>query len=185
MQTIRAKLEGYTNQYLKLWNFYGVIQVIWKGEVLFERACGYASMEFGIENTLDSRFSLASMSKQFTAFAIMLLHDKGLLDVDQPAHLYLPAELAIDESITVHHLLSHTSGLYNFYNFENDFFGGDYRLDYSRTRFFRQYINKKPTKPAGAAYDYNNSNYNLLAWIIEHVSGRGTGSFCIIIFSCL
>lgn len=66
-----------------------------------------------------------------------------------------------------------------------DFFGGDYRLDYSRTRFFRQYINKKPTKPAGAAYDYNNSNYNLLAWIIEHVSGRGMGSFCIIISSCL
>lgn len=177
MQSLREMLEDYTNQYLKLWDFYGVIQVIRKGEVLLERACGYASMEFGIENTLASRFSLASMSKQFTAFAVMLLHDKGLLDVDQPARLYLSAELAIDESITVHHLLSHTSGLYNFYNFENDFFGGDYRLDYSRTRFFRQYINKKPTKPAGAEYDYNNSNYNLLAWIIEHVSGERYGEF--------
>ncbi|WP_339224336.1 hypothetical protein [Paenibacillus sp. FSL H8-0332] len=59
MQSLREKLEDYTNQYLKLWDFYGMIQVIRKGEVLFERACGYASMEFGIENTLASRFSLA------------------------------------------------------------------------------------------------------------------------------
>lgn len=177
MESISEKLELYVNEYLKLWDMFGVIQVIRKGEVLLERACGYASMEFGIENTLASRFSLASMSKQFTAFAVMLLHDKGLLDIDASAQRYLPEELAIDESITVHHLLSHNSGLYNFYNFENDFFGRDYRLDYSRTRFFRQYINKKPTKPAGAEYDYNNSNYNLLAWIIEHVSGERCREF--------
>lgn len=177
MKNISEKLESYVNEYLKLWDMYGVIQVIRKGEVLLEKACGYASLEFGIKNTLTSRFSLASMSKQFTAFAVMLLHDKGLLDVDQPAQLYLPDELKIDESITVHHLLSHTSGLYNFYNFENDFFGGDNRLDYSRTRFFRQYINKQPVQPSGTAYDYNNSNYNLLAWIIEHVSGEPFGEF--------
>ncbi|WP_340022891.1 serine hydrolase domain-containing protein [Paenibacillus sp. FSL K6-1096] len=177
MNNIRAKLENYVNDYLQLWEMYGVIQVIRQGEVLFEKACGYASIEFGVPNRLDSRFSLASMSKQFTAFAVMLLHDKGLLHIDRPAQLYLPDELKIDESVTVHHLLSHTSGLYNFYNFENDFFGGDYRLDYSRTRFFRQYINKQPVKPAGTAYDYNNSNYNLLAWIIEHVSGEPFGEF--------
>lgn len=121
MRTVRAKLEDYTSKYLKLWDFYGVIQVIRKGEVLFERACGYASLEFGIKNDMYSCFSLASMSKQFTAFAVMLLHDRKMLDVDAAAQLYLPADLKIDESITVHHLLSHTSGLYNFYNFENDF----------------------------------------------------------------
>jgi len=122
---------------------------------------------------MNSCFSLASISKQFTAFAVMLLHDKKLLDVDKPAQIYLPAEMKIDESITVHHLLSHSSGLYNFYNyFENDFFAGYNRMDYSRDDFFRRYINKKPTKPPGTAYDYNNANYNLLAWIIENVSGE-------------
>lgn len=122
MQAIQSKLQTYINEYLKLWDFYGVIQVIQKGEVLFEKAYGYASIEFGIKNDLNSRFSIASLSKQFTAFAIMLLCDKKMIDIDQPANVYLPADLKIDASITTHHLLSHTSGLYNFTNFEDDFF---------------------------------------------------------------
>lgn len=122
MHAIQSKLQTYINEYLKLWDFYGVIQVIQKGEVLFEKAYGYASIEFGIKNDLNSRFSIASLSKQFTAFAIMLLCDKKMIDIDQPANVYLPADLKIDASITTHHLLSHTSGLYNFTNFEDDFF---------------------------------------------------------------
>lgn len=172
MQALRLKLEAYINKYLELWDFYGVIQVTKKGEVLFENAYGYASIEFGNKNDIHSCFSIASMSKQFTAFAIMLLYEREMLDIDKSAQLYLPADMKIDESITVHHLLSHTSGLCNFYNFENDFFAGYNRMDYSRNDFFRQYINKKPANPPGTAYDYNNSNYNLLAWIIENVSGE-------------
>lgn len=172
MQSIRLELETYINKYLDLWDFYGVIQVIRKGEVLFENAYGYASIEFGIKNDINSCFSIASISKQFTAFAIMLLYDRKMLDIDKSAQLYLPADMMIDESITIHHLLSHTSGLYNFYNFDNDFFAGYNRTDYSRNEFFRQFINKKPTNPPGTTYDYNNSNYNLLAWIIENVSGE-------------
>lgn len=172
MQSIRLKLETYINKYLDLWDFYGVIQVIHKGEVLFENAYGYASIEFGIKNDINSCFSIASISKQFTAFAIMLLYDKKMLDIDKSALLYLPVDMKIDESITIHHLLSHTSGLYNFYNFDNDFFAGYNRMDYSRNEFFRQFINKKTTNPPGTTYDYNNSNYNLLAWIIENVSGE-------------
>lgn len=172
MQTIRLKLEEYINKYLELWDFFGVIQVSKKGEVLFENAYGYTSIEFGIKNDINSCFSIASMSKQFTSFAIMLLHDKKMLDIDKSAQLYLPAGMKIDESITIHHLLSHTSGLYNFYNFEDDFFAGYNRMDYSQDNFFCRYINNKPIKPPGAEYDYNNSNYNLLAWIIENVSGE-------------
>lgn len=172
MQALQMKLEAYISKYLELWDFYGVIQVIRKGEVLFENAYGYASIEFGIPNSLKSRFSIASMSKQFTAFAIMLLHEKNLLDIHSPAQMYLPADMEVDESITVHHLLSHTSGLYNFYNFENDFFAGYNRMEYSQKDFYQQYISKKPARPPGTAFDYNNSNYNLLAWIIQHVSGQ-------------
>ncbi|WHT49806.1 serine hydrolase [Sporosarcina thermotolerans] len=177
MQALRLKLKEYINEYAKLWDFYGVIQVKKKGEVLFEDAYGYASIEFGIKNDMNSRFSVASMSKQFTAFAIMLLYDKKMLDIDKPAQLYLPAEMQIDESITVHHLLSHTSGLYNFTNFEDDFFAGYNRMDYSRDYFFQKYINKQLTKLAGTVFDYNNSNYNLLAWIIENVSGETYDEF--------
>ncbi|MFD2043051.1 serine hydrolase domain-containing protein [Ornithinibacillus salinisoli] len=112
------------------------------------------------------------MSKQFTAFAIMLLYDKKMLDIDKPANFHLPRDLKINDSITVHHLLSHTSGLYNFYDFENEFFAEYNRMNYSRNDFFNRYINKKPIHPSGKEFDYNNSNYNLLAWIIENVSGE-------------
>lgn len=177
MEALRLKLEGYIHEYLKLWDFYGVIQVVNKGVVLFENAYGYASIEFGIKNKISSRFSIASMSKQFTAFAIMLLHDKKMLDIDKPANYYLPSDMQIDESITIHHLLSHTSGLHNFTNFENDFFAGYNRMNYSRNQFFQLYINKKPTKSPGTVFDYNNANYNLLAWIIENVSGETYDDF--------
>ncbi|WP_239004793.1 serine hydrolase domain-containing protein [Paenibacillus tepidiphilus] len=171
------KLKQYIDQYLELWDFFGVIQVIQRGEVVFERSSGYACLEFGIKNTVDSRFTLASVTKQFTAFAVMLLHDKGHLDLDRPANDYLPARLQIPENITVHHLLSHTSGLYNFYQFADDFFDRDNRGYYSRDEYFADYIMKQPVQEPGKRYDYNNSNYNLLAWIIEHVSGLAFDEF--------
>lgn len=177
MDTMKAKLAGFIDSYLKLWDFYGVIQVIKKENILFEGAYGYANIDFNMKNNMKSRFSIASMSKQFTAFAIMLLYDRGLIDIDSPAQKYLPQDMQIDKSITVHHLLSHTSGLYNFYNFDDDFFGGYNRADYSQSDYFKYYINRHPIKPAGTEFDYNNSNYNLLAWIIEYVSGEKYGDF--------
>ncbi|MFD1450751.1 serine hydrolase domain-containing protein [Oceanobacillus sojae] len=172
MQEIRSKIDAYINEYLESWDFYGVIQVIKNDDILFENAYGYANIEFGIKNNISSCFSIASMTKQFTAFAIMLLHDKGVLDIDKPASLFLPGDMKIDKSITIHHLLSHTSGLSNFYNFENDFFSGYNRMDYSKNDFFQRYINKEPVFPPDVKYDYNNVNYNLLAWIIENVTGE-------------
>jgi len=171
------KLQKYVSQYLDLWDLFGVIQVIRKGEVVFERSCGHACLEFNIPIHAQSLFSLASVSKQFTAFAIMLLHDRGKLDIDQPAHRYLPPNLQISDQINVHHLLSHTSGLYNFINFDDDFFGEENRLSFSQDEFFAKYFKKQPTHEPNERYDYNNSNYHLLAWIIEHVSGMSFGEF--------
>jgi CubicO group peptidase (beta-lactamase class C family) len=173
------KLDRYINQYLALWDFFGVIQVIAKGEVVFEKSCGYACVEFDIKNNMMSRFSIASMSKQLTAFAIMVLHDRKLLDIDSPANYYLPTNMMISENITVHNLLSHTSGLYNFYSFESDFFGEDNRINFSKDEYFRNYINKEPIQNPNEKFDYNNSNYNLLAWIIENVSGMRYDEFIV------
>lgn len=145
--------------------------------MLFEQACGYASLEFGIRNDMQSRFSLASVSKQFTAFAVMLLADQRKLDLDRPANRYLPQGMRIDESITVHHLLSHTSGLPNADSFEYDFFGEYNRTNYTQHDYFRRYIAHPPLKPPGTAYLYNNMNYNLLAWIMEQVSGERFDDF--------
>ncbi|MFJ8530915.1 serine hydrolase [Bacillus sp. NPDC094106] len=81
MQEIRLKLEAYINKYLELWDFYGVIQVTKKGEVLFENAYGYASIKFGVKNDPNSCFSIASMSKQFTAQTDIPMEEITLVSV--------------------------------------------------------------------------------------------------------
>lgn len=171
------KLTDYINEYVKLWDFYGVIQIIKSGEIIFENSYGYASLAFHIKNTMNIRYTLASLTKQFTAFAIMILHDRKLIETDEPANRYLPGNMQIPADITVHHLLSHTSGLHNNYNFEDDMFIGDDRKIYSQSEFFSKYILRQPMENPGTRYDYNNSNYNLLAWIIENVSGMGYEEF--------
>lgn len=173
----KNKLSDFVNQELELWDFSGVIRVIKDGSVFWEACRGYSSAEFGIKNSHDTRFSLASVTKQFTAFAIMLLADKQLIDLDKNANIYLPESLKIPDGISVRHLLSHSSGLYNFYNFEDDFYIGADRLPYERDSYFRDWIMHQPMQKTGTSFNYNNSNYNLLAWIIEYVSGKSYTDF--------
>lgn len=116
-------LAKYVEEYIASWNFSGVIYVVKEGEVLLQTASGMACYEFEIPNTIHTNFSLASITKQFTAFAIMQLWDQGRIDLHNSANTYLPPNLAIDSRISILHLLSHTSGLPQFYNFEEDFFG--------------------------------------------------------------
>ena len=174
---IQQQLTKYIGQELDYWDFWGAIRVIKNGKVLWETSRGYSSAEFGVKNTMSTRFTIASVTKQFTSFAIMLLYDKGLLSLDADANRYLPEDFQIPAGITIHHLLTHTSGLYNFYNFEDDFYIGEDRLPYDRKDFLNKWILKQPMKTPGESFNYNNSNYNLLAWIIEHVSKQSYANF--------
>jgi CubicO group peptidase (beta-lactamase class C family) len=176
METIKH-LKDYTNAYIQLWRFSGVIGVYKNGEPVFESASGKACHEFGIDNTMDTCFSLGSISKQFTAFSVMQLYDKKLIDLHEPANNYLPKELHIDHRITPHHLLSHTSGLNQFYNWEDDFFAEHNRDTYCRQDYFDKYINKPVRFTPGSQFEYNNAGYNILAWIVENMSGLAFGEY--------
>lgn len=177
MENRKELLAQYIDEYIEQWAFSGVVYVIQAGEVLLQRATGMACYEFELPNTLNTCFSLASNSKQFTAFAILHLWDQGKLDIYNSAHTYLPSSLPIDTRITIHHLLCHTSGLAQFYNFEEDFFGVYNRNTYVRQHFFDKFINKPLAFEPGSKYEYNNADYNLLAWIVEHVSGQQFGLY--------
>ncbi|MDR0896905.1 MAG: beta-lactamase family protein [Oscillospiraceae bacterium] len=176
METIKL-LRKYVNEYLDIWPFSGVISVYRNGQPVFESATGKACREFDIDNTMDTCFSLGSISKQFTAFSIMQLFDKRLMDIDKPANDYLPKELQIDPRITPHHLMSHTSGLHQFYNWEDDFFGEHNRDTYCRQDYFDTYINKPVHFTPGSQFEYNNAGYNILAWIVENISGLTFGKY--------
>ena len=175
--SIEDKLSNYINKEIDFWNFSGVIRVLQNGKIIFETSRGFANIEFGIKNSMTTRFSIASVTKQFTAFAIMILYDKGLLKLDEKANQYLPSNIQISSNITVHHLMSHTSGLYNFYNFEDDFYVDEDRAPYNKNSFLTDWINKKQVNEPGTVFNYNNSNYNLLAWIIENISGQTYNEF--------
>lgn len=108
------KIEKCLDEYMESWPFSGVIYVSEKDNVIFQQAYGKACYEFNISNTIDTSFSLASVSKQFTSFSIMQLFEKKMIDINVPVNNYLPADLKIDHRITAHHLMSHTSGLHNF-----------------------------------------------------------------------
>lgn len=170
-------LKEFIEQEINYWDFFGVIRVVKGGKTIYETSRGYSCVEFGVENTMSTRFTVASVTKQFTAFAIMLLYDRGMLALDADANAYLPKDMQIPFGITVHDLLAHTSGLYNFYNFEDDFYIGADRLPYDRKAFFHDWVLKQPMKAPGESFNYNNSNYNLLAWIIEHIAKQPYADF--------
>ena len=174
---IQQRLAEFVGQETEYWDFWGAIRVIRNGKILWETSRGYSCAEFGVKNTMATRFTVASVTKQFTAFAVMLLADRGLLCLEADANTYLPEDMQIPAGITVHHLLAHTSGLYNFYNFEDDFYIGEDRLPYDRKAFLSRWILKQPMNTPAETFNYNNSNYNLLAWIIEYVSKRSYAEF--------
>ena len=93
MTTLQKTLHSYLTAELDYWDFSGVIRIIQNDTTLYEVCRGYSSIEFQIKNTMDTRFVAASISKQFTAFAIMILYDKGLLQLHEKANQYPPATM--------------------------------------------------------------------------------------------
>lgn len=124
---VQYRLKEYVEREIEYWDFSGVIRIVKGGKTLWETSRGYSCVEFGVKNTMSTRFTGASVTKQFTAFAIMLLHDKGMLALDADANTYLPADMQIPSGITIHDLLAHAHGgdangiaAYTQYFFEDD-----------------------------------------------------------------
>ncbi len=170
-----TSIEEYLDQYIKIWPFSGVIGVIQNNNVIFQKSYGNACHEFCIKNTMDTCFTLGSISKQFTAFIVMLLYEQGKMDIYLPINNYLPEELWLDNRITAHHLLSHISGLHQFYNWEDDFFQIYDRSTFCRQDFFNKYIDKPLNFEPGTKFEYNNAGYNMLAWAVENVCNESFG----------
>ena len=143
------------------------------GRVALTRAYGMANLEHAVPITAATVFEAGSISKQFTAAAVLLLADEGALDLEEDVRAYVPELPDYGEKITVDHLLTHTSGLRDWGTLM--FFAGWPRGDRVYTNataleiIFRQpSLNHAP----GAWWSYTNSGYVLLAEIVERVSGR-------------
>jgi len=112
-EKIEKQMDEYMEKYLSLYPFSGSIAAIYKGEVVFNKAYGLASIELDVPNTPQTKHKIWSVTKQFTAAAILMLEERGLLKVEDSLKKYFSDCVALDERITIHHLLTHTSGLFN------------------------------------------------------------------------
>lgn len=153
--------------------FSGSVLVAKDGKILLSKGYGIADLGKKTENTSKTIFEIASLTKQFTAMGIMILEDRGLLDVNDPIIKYIP-DFPRGDEITIHHLLTHTSGVPQIIDFYGRG-GGNYNLTPEK---IVDILKDKPLRfEPGKEYEYRNSNYALLGCIIENVSGMKYEAF--------
>ena len=149
--------------------------VIRDGKVLHAAGYGYADLERRDPITPQTNFELASVSKQFTAMAVMILADRGLLSYDDPMVDFLPELERFGDRITIRHLLTHTSGLPDYYDaLEQEAADGMPDTEQAM-RFLAGW--GEPLFGAGERYEYSNPGYEMLALVVERVSGQTFGRF--------
>lgn len=110
-QNISLQLNNYMEQKVKENHFNGAVLVSKGGKVLLSKAYGWANLEHKVPNTTKTKFRIGSVSKQFTAMTIMILQEKGKLTVYDPVKIHIPDIPDSWSEITIHQMLSHTSGL--------------------------------------------------------------------------
>lgn len=155
--------------------FTGAVLVAQNGEILFSQGYGLADRENQIENTSQTKFRLGSITKQFTAMAVLILQSSGQLDVQDPICRYLPECPDSWQEITIHHLLSHTSGIPNLTEFPN--FKTFKAMPSTPEQTIARFKDKPLDFQPGKKWHYSNSGYVLLGYIIEQVSGQSYEMF--------
>lgn len=155
--------------------FSGAVLVAREGEILLDQGYGLADREWRIPNDGDTKFRLGSLSKQFTAVAVMLLNERGLVDLDAPVKRYLPDAPATWDAVTVRHLLNHTSGVPNFTAFSD--FAAQKTLPATPASLIARFSGRPLDFQPGEGFAYSNSGYVLLSAIIEAASGQSYADF--------
>lgn len=151
----------------------GVIAVIKDGETIFSKGYGMANLIHDIPFTIDKKSNIGSVSKQFTAFGILMLAKQGKLAVDDDIRKYIPELPDFGDTVTLRHLLTHTSGYREILN-TIGIAGRDFEGVYISKKEVLSSIQRQPrlqNKP-GEEFNYNNSGYMLLAMAIENITGQ-------------
>jgi CubicO group peptidase (beta-lactamase class C family) len=156
-------------------HFMGAVLVAKRDRLLINRGYGFADLEWNTPNTPHTRFRIASITKQFTAAAILLLQERGKLRVEAPLKTYLPDAPQAWSDVTIFNLLTHTSGIPDFIRL------ADFRNFQTLPLRPEEIVAKIRDKPLdfapGSERAYSNSGYLLLGLVIEKVSGESYAQF--------
>lgn len=169
--SLAAATARHLKQLEKTAHFSGVVLIAKDGKVIFNQAYGYANLSDSILNRINTRFNLASMNKMFTGMAIMQLLQAGKLSPDANVGRYLPdyPNKAVADSVSIHELLTHTSGMGNFWEAHENLAKEKYK---TVDDYLALFVNTPLLFKPGTRYLYSNSGYTLLGKIIEQLSGQ-------------
>ena len=173
--TQNLTLNQQIDQLVQAHNQYGDLNasvlVSHQGQIIYKKAFGQANREWNIPNKTDTKFRIASITKQFTAMIVVQLAAENRLDLHTPIHTYLPNyPLPQGAQITAHHLLTHSSGI-------RDFSDEQPRLQRNPNRFspvqnIQRISDSALAFPPGDHFEYSNSGYDLLAYLAEQITGQ-------------
>jgi CubicO group peptidase (beta-lactamase class C family) len=151
-------------------DFMGSVLVAKGGNVVLKKGYGMANVELDVPNAPNTKFRLGSITKQFTATAILQLAAQGKLSVDDKVSKFVPDSPAAWKDITIHHLLTHTSGIPNFTGFPE--YQKDQRETVTPTQLLSRFKDRPLDFTPGSKFKYSNSGYEVLGFIVEKVSGE-------------
>ncbi|HEV7905545.1 MAG TPA: serine hydrolase [Pyrinomonadaceae bacterium] len=165
-QDVVTKVDDFLKSTVEKSHFSGAILIAREGRVLVREGYGMANVEHDVPAMPETKFRIGSLTKQFTAAAILMLQERGKLQTQDAICKHLPECLAAWQQITIHQLLTHTSGIPNVDHTVEA--RAPMSLAYTLQTFKEQPLEFTP----GARFQYSNTNYLLLGYIIESISGR-------------
>jgi len=174
-QDFTPKFEEYMTALSNQKRFVGSVLVAREGKIVFSKGYGMANVELDVPNAPETRFRLGSITKQFTAAAILLLQERGKLNVTDPICKYFDSCPSAWSEITIHHLLSHTGGVPNFTSFPD--YMPKMMLPVTTTEMIARFKDKPLDFKPGERWNYSNSGYFLLGAILEKAAGESYESF--------
>lgn len=142
------------------------------GDLLIVKGYGEADIENSVPMTAETVYRIGSLTKQFTAAAVLQLVEAGLMSLDDPMTDYLPDYPTQGHEVSIRHLLTHTSGIKSYTSLGDVFWLKAGLLDLSHAEMLELFQDEPFDFAPGEAYSYNNSAYYLLGMIIEQVSGE-------------
>jgi len=168
-----AEIDAYLSKCQEYSLFQGSALVAEKGRILLEKGYGTANMEWQMPNAPDTRFRLASVSKQFASMLAMILAEEKKLSLDDAITKYLTDyRKDTGDKVTIYHLMTHTSGLPDF---DENFWKMDCRLPFTKDEIVKKYCSGDLEFVPGSKFKYCNTGYYLLGLVLEKAGGESYG----------
>lgn len=178
MKDSASGIKQYFDQYLNSRPISGVFLMAEGDQVLFSGAWGMADQAQKIPNTLHTKFPVASLSKAITCMAILRLAENNHVSLHKPVNIYLPSFAQIRSDITLHHLMSHSSGLPDYQIGDEENLHEYFAVQRTSRELCRKFLNHPQVGEPGEKFHYSNPGYYLLGLVVEEVSGQSFEAFC-------